>query len=113
MRTIVKVKKRDNTRERDVPILGSGSRNPHRTVAAVDSLHLYERTLLVILIGKAHESIAAALSRHGVGHDLGRFARREPSLEERDQNILVDLGAKVAHEDAVLGSAVVAVVGRH
>lgn len=110
---VKKKKKKANTQARDVPILGSGSRNPHRTVTAVDSLHLDERTLLVVFIGKAHEPVAAALARHGVGHDLGRLARGEASLEERDQDIFVDLGAKVADEDAVLGAAVVAIVGRH
>lgn len=97
----------------NLPILGSGSRDPHRTVAAVDSLHFDKSTLLVVFVGEAHEAVAAALTGHGIRHDLGRLARREASLEERDQDILVDLGAEITDKDAVLRAAIVAIVGRH
>lgn len=98
---------------RYLPVLGSGSRDPHRTIAAVNSLHLDEGTLLVVLVREANKSVAAALAGHGIGHDLGRLARGEASLEERDQDVFVDLGAKVANEDAVLGTAIVSIGGRH
>lgn len=98
---------------RYLPVLGSGSRDPHRTIAAVDSLHLNERALLVVLVGEAHKSVAAALAGHGIGHDLSRLARGEASLEERNQDIFVDLGAEIANEDAVLGAAIVSIGGRH
>jgi len=89
------------------PVLGGSSRDAHGSVAAVDTLHLNKSTLLVVLVGEANETIATALARHGVGHDLGRLARGEASLEEGNQDVLVDLGAKVADEDAVLGTAVI------
>jgi hypothetical protein len=55
-------------------VLGSSSRDSHRSVTAVNTLHLNQGTLLVILIGEAHETIASALTGHGVRHDLGRLA---------------------------------------
>lgn len=88
-------------------ILGRSSRDTHGSVAAVDTLHLNKSTLLVVLVGEANETITTALAGHGVGHDLGRLARRESSLEERNQDVLVDLGAKVANENAVLGTTIV------
>lgn len=88
-------------------VLGGSSRDTHGSVAAVDTLHLNKSTLLVVLVGEANETIATALARHGVGHDLGRLARRESSLEERNQDVLVDLGAKVANENAVLGATII------
>jgi hypothetical protein len=88
-------------------VLGSSSRDTHRSVTAVDTLHLNKSTLLIVLVREANETVAAALARHGVGHDLGRLARRESSLEERNQDILVDLGAKVANENAVLGATII------
>lgn len=90
-----------------LPVLGSGSGNAHGSVATVDTLHLDESALLVVLIGEADETVATALARHGVGHDLGRLARGEASLEEGDQNVFVHLGTKVANEDAVFGATVI------
>jgi len=89
------------------PVLGGSSRDAHRSVAAVDALHLNESALLVVLVGEADETVASALAAHSIGHDLGRLARGEASLEEGNQDVLVDLGAKVADEDAVLGTAVI------
>jgi len=88
-------------------VLRGGHGDAHGTVAAVDTLHLDEGTLLVILIGKANESVATALTGHGIGHDLSRLAGREARLEQRNQDVFIDLGAKIANENAVLGTAVV------
>lgn len=90
-----------------LPVLGGGRGDTHGAVAAVDALHLNESALLVILIGKADEPVATALTGHGIGHDLSRLAGREACLEERNQDVFVDLGAKVADENAVLGSTIV------
>lgn len=95
-----------------VPLLRRGSANAHGPVAAVDTLHLLKSALLVALLGEAHEAVAARLAGVGVGHDLGRLARGEAGLEQRDQDVLGDLGAKVADEDRELGAAVVAVSRR-
>ncbi|KAI6750842.1 hypothetical protein HG530_014292 [Fusarium avenaceum] len=88
-------------------VLGSSGRDAHRSVATVNALHLDESALLVVLVREANETVAAALARHSVGHDLCRLARGETALEERDQNVLVDLRTKVANEDAVLGATIV------
>jgi hypothetical protein len=88
-------------------VLGGSSRDSHGSVTAVDSLHLNESALLVVLVREANETVAAALTAHGIGHDLGRLARGETSLEERNQDVLVDFGAKVTHENAVLGAAII------
>lgn len=96
-----------------VPILGSGGRDPHRSVTAVHSLHLDEGALLVVLVGETNEAVAATLAGHGIGHDLSRLARRESSLEERDQDVFIDLRTKIADEDAELGAAIVTVRGRY
>lgn len=91
----------------DEPGLGGGSRDPHGAVAAVDSLHLNQGALLIALITKANEAVAARLASHGIRHDLGRLARRKAGLEERDQHEFVNFGAEVADEDGELGAAVV------
>jgi hypothetical protein len=70
-------------------------------------LHLHERALLIILVGKANESIASALAGHGIRHNLGRLARGEACLEQGNEDILVDLGAKITNEDAVFGTSIV------
>lgn len=88
-------------------VLGGSGRDAHRSVAAVNTLHLDKSALLVVLVREANETVAAALARHGVGHDLCRLARGETTLEERDKNVLVDLRTKVANEDAVLGATIV------
>ncbi len=88
-------------------VLRSSGGDSHRSIAAVDALHLLQRTLLVALVGKANEAIAARHSADGVGHDLGRFARWETVLEEGDKNIFIDFGAEVTNEDGVFGATVV------
>jgi len=88
-------------------VLGSSSRDSHRSVTAVNTLHLNQGTLLIVLVGEAHKAIASALAGHGIRHDLGRLARWEAGLEKRDQDVFVDLRAEVTHKDAVLGSTVI------
>ena len=88
-------------------VLGSGSGDPHGAVSAVHALHLGESALLVTLVAKADEAVSTRHPRDRVGHDFGGLARREPSLEERDEDILVDLWAEVANEDGVLGASLV------
>jgi len=96
-----------------VLVLGSGSRNAHGAVAAVDTLHLSQGALLVSLVRKSDETVAARKATDGVGHDLGRLARGETTLENADENVFVDLRAEVADEDGELGSAVVtAAIGK-
>jgi hypothetical protein len=91
-------------------VLGCRSADAHGSVAAVDALHLGKGLLLVLLAGKADESIAARHSRDGVGHDLGRLGRLVLVLEQLDEDKLGHLGTKVADEDGVLGTALVAAI---
>jgi hypothetical protein len=89
-------------------VLGSRGTNAHRPVTAVYALHLTKSQLLVALVGKADETVASGQAADGVGHDLGRLARVVLSLEERHEDVLVDLGAKVADKDGKFGTTVVA-----
>jgi len=91
-------------------VLGGGRGDAHGAVATVDSLHLNESSLLILLIGETDEAVATRLSRHGIRHDLSRLARGEPRLEEGHKNVFVDLWAEVADEDRVLRTTVVASV---
>ena len=88
-------------------VLGSSGGDAHGAVAAVDTLHLGESTLLVVLVGEADETVAAGHAGNGVGHDLGGLARREAALEERDENVFVNLRAEITNEDGVLGATVI------
>lgn len=88
-------------------VLRSCGRDAHRTVAAVDTLHLAQSTLLVILIGEANETISTGHSADGIGHDLRGFARREAALEQGYQDVFIDLGAKITNEDGEFGSTVI------
>lgn len=89
--------------------LRGSSGNAHGPVATVDTLHLGQGTVLVLLVGEANEAISTRHSADRVGHDLGRLARREPGLEEGDQDIFIDLWSKITNEDGVLRSAVIAI----
>jgi hypothetical protein len=60
-----------------------------------------------LLIRETNESIATRHAGDGVGHDLSRLAWWETSLEEGNQDIFVDLWAKIANEDRVLWAAVI------
>jgi len=91
-------------------VLGSSGRDSHRSVTAVNTLHLNQGALLVVLVGEPNEPVASALARHGIRHDLGRLARGEASLEKRDKHVFINLGAEVTNEDAILGATVVASV---
>lgn len=93
-------------------VLWRSGRNSHRTVAAIDTLHFGQGALLVALIGKSNEAVAARHARKRVGHDLGRLARRETALEERHKDVFVDLGAKIADKDGVLRSTVISAIGK-
>lgn len=90
------------------PALRGGGRNAHGTVAAVDTLHLGQGAVLILLVRESDKSVSARHSADGVGHNLGRLARRESRLEERDEDVFVDFRAEITDKDGVLGSAVVA-----
>ena len=89
-------------------VLGGGSGDTHGAVAAVDTLHLTQSTLLVILIGEADKAITTGHSTDGVGHYLGRLARWESALEKGNEDIFVHLRTQVANENGVLGTTVIA-----
>lgn len=72
-------------------------------------MHLDQGTLLIILIRESNEAVASALAGHGIRHDLGRLARGEASLEKRDQDVFINLGAEITNEDAILGATVITV----
>lgn len=91
-----------------VLVLGGSGADAHRSVTAVNALHLGKGTLLVCLVGEADETVAARKAADRVRHYLGRLAAGEAVLEDADENVLVDLGAKVTNEDGVLGATVVA-----
>ena len=91
-----------------VLVLGSGSADAHRSITAVNALHLGESTLLVCLIGEANETVATRHAADGVGHDLGGLARVVLGLEEGHEDVFVDLWTEVADEDGELGTTVVA-----
>lgn len=91
-------------------VLGSGSGDSHGAVTAVDTLHLGESTLLVALIGEADEAVATRHAGDRISHDLGRLARWESGLEERDQDIFVDLWAKVTNENGEFRSTVITIM---
>lgn len=73
-------------------VLRGSCGDAHRTVTTVNSLHLAERTLLVVFVRETDKSVAARHAADGISHDLSRLAGREAALEERDENIFVDLG---------------------
>lgn len=83
-------------------ILRSRGGNAHGTITAVNTLHLRESTLLIRLIGEANKAVTSAHARDGIGHDLGGLARGESSIEQRHQDVLVDLRTKIANEDREL-----------
>lgn len=93
-------------------VLGGSGGDAHGAVAAVDTLHLGESALLVVLIGEADKTVAAGHAADGVGHDLGGLARGEAALEERDENVLVHLRTEITNEDGVLGATVITARGK-
>jgi hypothetical protein len=88
-------------------VLGCGGRDTHGAVTAVDTLHLTQSPLLVVLVGEADETVSAGHAADGVGHDLGGLARGEAALEQRNEDVLVNLGAEVTNEDGVLRTTVI------
>ena len=88
-------------------VLGSSGGDTHRTVATVDSLHLAQSTLLVVLVGETNEAVATRHAADRVGHDLGRLAGWEAALEEGHEYILVDLRAQITNEDGILRATVI------
>lgn len=88
-------------------VLGGGGRNAHGTVTAVDTLHLAQGTLLVVLVREANKTVTAGHAADGVGHDLGGLARRETALEQRDKDVFVDLRAEITDKDGVFGTTVI------
>jgi hypothetical protein len=85
---------------------GSGG-DTHGAVATVDTLHLGKGALLVVLVGETDETVATGHAADGVGHDLGGLARGEAALEQRNEDVFVNLGAEVTNEDGVLGATVI------
>jgi hypothetical protein len=79
--------------------LRSRRRDTHGAIAAINTLHLNQGTLLVLLIRETDESIAARLAGHRVRHDLRRLARGEAALEEGHEDKLIDLRAEIADEN--------------
>jgi hypothetical protein len=63
--------------------------------------------LLIGLVGKANETITSWHARDGICHDLGGFAWWKTSLEQWDQDVLIDLGAKIANKDRVFRATVI------
>jgi hypothetical protein len=63
---------------------------------------------LVSLVAKADESVATRHSRDWISHDLGRFARWKAGLEERNQDVFVDLWTEIAYEDGELRATIIA-----
>jgi hypothetical protein len=91
-------------------VLGSSGGDAHRAVTAVDSLHLTQSALLIVLIGETNEAVSTRHAADGVGHNLGRLAGWEAALEEGNEHILVDLGTQVTNEDRVLGASVITTI---
>lgn len=100
-----------STNTRALVLRGSGG-NAHRAVATVDTLHLSESTLLVVLVREANETVATGHAADRVGHDLGGLARGEAALEKGNKNVFVNLGAEITNEDGVLRATVITATGR-
>jgi hypothetical protein len=94
-------------------VLGGSSADAHRTVAAVNALHLGKSLLLVLLIGETDETVTARHAADGVGHDLGGLGRGVLVLEELDEDELGNFRAKVSNKDGELRATLVtAAVGK-
>lgn len=96
--------------EEGLPVLRSGRRNTHRSITAVNTLHLHQGTLLILLVREANKSVTAGLAGLLVGHDLGALARGEAGLEQGNQDELVHFVAEVTNKDGELGASSIATV---
>lgn len=88
-------------------VLRSGSGNAHRTVSAVDTLHLGQSTLLITFISEPDKSVATRHAGDWIRHDLRRFSGLELVLEQRHQNIFIDFRAKIAYKDRVFRATII------
>lgn len=68
--------------------------------------------MLVLFIAEADKAVSTRLASLLVGHDLGRLAGRESSLEEGDENEFINLVAKVTNKDRELGASVIATINK-
>ena len=93
-------------------VLRCGGGDTHWAVATVYALHFAQSTLLVALVAKTDESVAARGTTDRIGHDLGRLARPKAVLEERDEYELVDLRPEIANKDGVFRTTLVTASGR-
>lgn len=75
-------------------------------------MHLDKSSLLVLFFREANETVASRLAGLLVRHDFRAFARGKAGLEESDQDKLIDFVTKIAHEDGILGAAVIATVDK-
>ena len=88
-------------------VLWSCRGDTHGTIAAVNTLHLLKRILLVRFIREAHKAITAGHARDRIRHNLGRLARWVFVLEKRDKDVFINLRPKVTNKNGVLWPAVV------
>lgn len=88
-------------------VLGCGSGDSHWSVAAVDTLHLSQSALLILLIGKTNETVTARHSRDWVGHDLCRLAGWKACLEKGNEDVFVDFWSEITDEDGEFWSTVI------
>jgi hypothetical protein len=88
-------------------VLGGRSRDSHRSVSAVDTLHLGQGALLLLFAAKPHESITARHSSDWIRHDFGRLARLELVLKQSQEDKLVDVRTEVADEYGILRTPVI------
>ena len=91
-------------------VLGSRSANAHRPITTVDTLHLGKCLLLVLFVGEADKAVTARHTANRVRHDLGRLGGGVLVLEKLYEHELGDFGAKVADEDAIFGTTLIATV---
>lgn len=93
-------------------VLWGSSADTHWSVAAVHTLHFGQGALLITFLREAYKSIATRHSRDRIGHYLGRLARRESALEQRNQDIFINLWPKITNKDRKLWSTIITSVGK-
>jgi hypothetical protein len=75
-------------------------------------LHLKKGALLITFLGEAYKAVATRLAGNSIRHDLGRLARGEAVLKQRNQNELINLRTEIADKDGVLGAAVITAIDK-